>query len=53
MSFVYVNLPPQVPFELHVVQEPTTGKGGIGDIICKQAEDLQAEAVVGVLILAL
>ena len=37
---------PQVPYEVHVIQEPATGKGGIGDLICNQAEDLQAAAVV-------
>ena len=39
---------PQVPYEVHVIQEPAAGKGGIGDLICNQAEDLQAAAVVRV-----
>ena len=39
---------PQVPFQMHLVQEPPfSDKGSMGATLCRMAEELQAAAVVG------
>ena len=40
--------PPQVPFQMHLVQEPPfSDKGSMGATLCRMAEELEAAAVVG------
>lgn len=49
-SCLPVPLPPllQVPFQLHLVQEPPfPDKGSTGTALCRMAEELEAAAVVG------
>ena len=40
--------PPQVPFQMHLVQEPPfSDKGSMGATLCRMAEELEVAAVVG------